>query len=264
MENIVGGAVALCKLMAFLLWCAVMVPIQMVIMLFAGEKPAYTTPWLWHKGLCRILGLKVLIEGTPCTDRQVIFISNHMSYLDIPVIGSTLKASFVAKGEVATWPVFGFLSKLQQTAFISRSRTDVGSAKNALETMLKDGRSMIIFPEGTSTDGRTVVPFKSSLFSIALADDGTDIWLQPMTLAIINVDGQSPDDQQVRDLYAWHGDMDLAPHLSAFGKTSGATIKITFHEPVRARALNDRKALAKICYESVTNALPNPTLAIAA
>ncbi|HEY0901649.1 MAG TPA: lysophospholipid acyltransferase family protein, partial [Micavibrio sp.] len=207
---------------------------------------------------------KVVVEGTPCTDRQVIFISNHMSYLDIPVIGSTLKASFVAKGEVATWPVFGFLSKLQQTAFISRSRTTLGNDKNNLETMLKDGRSMVIFPEGTSTDGRAVVPFKSSLFSIALADDGTDIWLQPMTLSLIDVHGQSPDDQAVRDLYAWHGDMDLAPHLSMFGKLSGATVRMTFHEPVSARAINDRKVLAKICYESVTSCLDNPALAIAA
>lgn len=264
MYNFLMGAFAICKLIAFLLWCAVLVPIQMVIMLFAGDKPAYTTPWLWHKGLCRILGLKVQVEGTPCTDRQVIFIANHMSYLDIPVIGSTLKASFVAKGEVAAWPVFGFLSKLQQTAFISRSRTTLGNDKNNLETMLKDGRSMIIFPEGTSTDGRAVVPFKSSLFSIALADDGTDIWLQPMSISIVDVHGRDPDAQEVRDLYAWHGDMELAPHLSAFGKLSGATIKLTFHAPVQARALNDRKVLAKICYESVTSVIVNPALAIAA
>ena len=259
-----AGFIAICKLIAFLLWCAVMVPIQMVIMLFRGSKPAYTTPWLWHKGVCRILGLKVVVEGAPCTDRQVIFISNHLSYLDIPVIGSTLKASFVAKGEVAKWPVFGFLSTLQQTAFISRSRTTLGNDKNNLETMLKDGRSMIIFPEGTSTDGRSVVPFKSSLFSIALADDGTDIWLQPMTISIVSVNGKNPEDQSVRDLYAWHGDMDLAPHLSAFGKISGATIKMTFHEPVRARAVNDRKLLAQSCHEAVMQGLSNPALAFAA
>lgn len=250
-----SGFIAICKLVAFLLWCTVMVPIQMIIMLFRGTKPAYTTPWLWHKGLCRILGLKVVIEGTPCTDRQVIFISNHLSYLDIPVIGSTLKASFVAKGEVAQWPVFGFLSTLQQTAFISRSRTTLGNDKNNLETMLKDGRSMIIFPEGTSTDGRSVVPFKSSLFSIALADNSTDVWLQPMTISIVSVNGEIPDEQSVRDLYAWYGDMTLWPHLSAFSKIPGAMIRITFHVPLRARAVNDRKLLAQLCHQAVAQGL---------
>ena len=252
------------KLVMFFMWSAVLVPMQLVVMTIRRSKPAYTIPWLWHKGVCRILGLRVIIEGQPHTDKQVIFISNHMSYLDIPVIGSVLKASFVAKGEVAQWPVFGFLSKLQQTAFVSRSRTTLGNDKNNLETMLKDGRSMIIFPEGTSTDGRTVVPFKSSLFSIALADDGTDIWLQPMTLSMITVDGRDPVEQTVRDLYAWHGDMTLPPHLSGFGKSRGATIKVTFHPPVRARATPDRKILAQTCHEYVLSGLENPALAFAA
>lgn len=239
-------------------------PMQLIVMTMSRSKPAYTFPRLWHRGVCRILGLRVIVEGQPHTGNQVIFISNHMSYLDIPVIGSVLKASFVAKGEVAQWPVFGFLSKLQQTAFVSRSRTTLGNDKNNLETMLKDGRSMIIFPEGTSTDGRTVVPFKSSLFSIALADDGTDIWLQPMTLSLISVDDRDPVEQTVRDLYAWHGDMTLNPHLAGFGKIRGATIKITFHAPVRARAMPDRKILAQTCYESVLSGLENPALAFAA
>ncbi len=252
------------KLVMFFVWSAVMVPMQLAVMMARGTRPAYTIPWLWHKGVCRILGLQVVIEGQPSTDRQVIFISNHMSYLDIPVIGSVLKASFVAKGEVARWPVFGFLSKLQQTAFISRSKTTLDNDKNNLETMLKDGRSMIIFPEGTSTDGRSVVPFKSSLFSIALADETTDIWLQPMTLSMVNVDGQHPIEQPVRDLYAWHGDMTLAPHLASFGKTRGATIKITFHEPVRARATPDRKLLAQTCHAAVVSGLENQALAFAA
>ncbi|QQG35142.1 MAG: 1-acyl-sn-glycerol-3-phosphate acyltransferase [Micavibrio aeruginosavorus] len=254
------------KLGGFLIWCLIMVPVQLVIMLFKGRKPAYTTPWLWHKGVCRLFGLTVQIEGAPHTGSQVIFVCNHMSYLDIPVIGSVLKASFVAKSEVASWPVFGFLSKLQQTAFISRSKTTLGNDKNALETMLKDGRSMIIFPEGTSTDGRSVVPFKSSLFSIALSEDALaqDIWLQPMTLCLIAVDRQNPEDQKIRDLYAWHGEMDLAPHLSAFTRTRGATIKITFHPPIQARALPDRKKLAQICHEHVARGLTTQGLAFAA
>lgn len=254
------------KLGGFLLWCLIMVPPQLIMMLLSGRKPAYTLPYFWHKGVCALFGLKVLIEGTPCTDRQVIFVCNHMSYLDIPVIGSVLKASFVAKSEVAQWPVFGFLSRLQQTAFISRSKTTLGSDKNNLETMLKDGRSLIIFPEGTSTDGRSVVPFKSSLFSIAVSADAlaNDIWLQPMTLSLTMVDRQSPAAQTLRDMYAWYGDMNLAPHLAAFTRIRGATVKITFHPPIQARALPDRKKLALVCHEQIAHSLTTPGLAIAA
>lgn len=254
------------KLVGFLLWCLIMVPLQLVTMLLKNKNPAYTLPWIWHKGVCRVLGLNVIVEGSPCTDRQVIFVCNHMSYLDIPVIGSVLQASFVAKSEVAKWPVFGFLSKLQQTAFISRSKTTLGHDKNNLESMLQDGRSMIIFPEGTSTDGRNVMPFKSSLFSIATSEEALaqDIWLQPMTLSLITVDRLPPETQRLRDLYAWHGDMDLAPHLSAFTKIRGATVKITFHPPIQARSLPDRKKLALACHEQVSQGLAKPGLAIAA
>lgn len=252
------------KLVMFLLWCMIMVPVQMIIMLFKGSKPAYTVPWLWHKGVCRILGLKVIIEGTPATDRQVIFVSNHLSYLDIPVIGSTLKASFVAKGEVASWPVFGFLSKLQQTAFITRARTQITKDKNNLENMMKDGRSMIIFPEGTSTDGQSVVPFKSSLFSIALTDEKADIWLQPFTLSLIDVDGRKPSEASARDLYAWYGDMTLPPHLSAFAAGQGATVKLRFHDPIRVNVTPDRKVLSQQCYEAISGSLNTADMAFAA
>lgn len=213
---------------------------------------AYILPHLWERCICLIFGLKVIVEGKPHTDSQTLYIANHLSYLDIPVIASVLKASFVAKEDVAGWPVFGFLSKMQQTAFISRSRTQAAKGRYALQNMLKDGKSLIIFPEGTSSDGQEILPFKSSLFSIA-HDIRTEspLMVQPITLSLVKVNGQLPNDQTIRNQYAWHGDMTLSPHLWAFLKGKGATVRIHFHPPEPAQKFPCRKTLAQHCHVSI-------------
>lgn len=245
----------------FLLWCAVMVPLQIIVMIFTRGPAAYTLPFIWQRGMCRILGLKVIVEGAPISKQQTLFVANHVSYLDIPVMGSVLKASFIAKKEVAEWPVFGILSRMQQTAFISRSRSDAYKGKNALSMMLAEGKSLILFPEGTSTDGRGVVPFKSSLFSITLDDASPDMVIQPFTLFIDSVDGKSPDDQAVRDLYAWYGDMTLPPHLSALTGLRGVTIRLIFHPVIKPTDFQDRKALADACAVAVRAGLETANVA---
>tara|TARA_R110001592_G_scaffold16881_14_gene71713 strand:+ start:2359 stop:3048 length:690 start_codon:yes stop_codon:yes gene_type:complete len=226
-------------------------------MLFCKENAAYILPWLWQKIVCSIFRITVRVNGTPYTDSQTIYMSNHVSYLDIPAIGSILRASFVAKKDVASWPVFGFLSKLQQTAFISRSREDVKKEKHALDSMLNDGKSLIIFPEGTSTDGREVRLFKSSLFSIAMKENLRGIKVQPVTLRMETVNQKQIHTQDDRDLYSWHIDMDtpLDKHLWRFARNKGAVISLTFHPPLNASDFSDRKTLAKACYNTVSKGL---------
>lgn len=251
--------VAAIKMLLFALVCLIGVPAQMILMCFTRGPAAYVLPCLWHKTVCAVFGIKVRITGAPHTGRQTIFVGNHLSYLDIPAIGSVLKASFVAKKDVAGWPVFGFLSKLQQTAFISRARADAAREKNALDAMLCEGKSLILFPEGTSTDGREVLPFKSSLFSIALKDENksTDLLIQPFTIVMDSVDGKSPQTQEQRDLYAWHIAMDtpMPAHLWRFARSRGAVLRLVFHDPVPAREHEDRKTLAKHCRNTVSNGL---------
>ena len=214
-------------------------------------------PWLWQNGVCQIFRIKVQLIGKPYTDSQTIYISNHISYLDIPAIGSILRASFVAKKDVASWPVFGFLSKLQQTAFISRSREDAKKEKHALDTMLNEEKSLIIFPEGTSTDGREVLPFKSSLFSIAYREGLENIKIQPITLSMKLVDKKEVVTQDDRDIYSWHLNMDtpLEKHLWRFALSKGAVISLNFHSEMNAIDLSDRKTLAKVCYNTVSKGL---------
>ena len=245
------------KLVLFALWSLLLVPPQILLLLLTKGPAAYYIPNLWQKGVCTIFGIRLEVCGTPETRRQVLFMSNHISYLDIPAIASLLKASFVAKGDVANWPVFGFLSKLQQTAFVERKRTSIGKEADSLQGRIAAGRSLIIFPEGTSTDGQTVLPFKSSLFSLALNDNNADLYVQPMTVQVLEVNGREPRTQEDRDLYAWHRDMDteLPTHLWRFAQTSGAKLRMTFHEPLRAAAYEDRKVLAQACHDNVINGL---------
>src|SRR5690606_22362202 len=95
----------------FFLSCALAIPLQMIVMVFHRGRYADVLPRLWQSFVCRVCGLKVVVEGTPVQDRQMVYVCNHVSYLDIPVIGSVLKAaSFIAKKEGAGWPVFGLLS----------------------------------------------------------------------------------------------------------------------------------------------------------
>lgn len=245
------------KISAFLLWSLALVPLQMLVLLFHKGKGAYAIPFLWENGVRKIFQIRYTAEGTPLRNHQTFYMSNHLSYLDVPLLGSILPASFVAKSEVEKWPVFGFLSKLQQTEFIERRRTAIADEAAKISQKTASGRSLIIFPEGTSSSGYNVKPFKSSLFTLALGPGNDNIYIQPVTISLLKVDGREPASKDERDHYAWPLDLDmeLPEHLFRFAKTSGADLRVTFHPPVRARDFTNRKTLANTCYESVSKGL---------
>ncbi|MCB1557651.1 MAG: 1-acyl-sn-glycerol-3-phosphate acyltransferase [Alphaproteobacteria bacterium] len=241
---------AVFKIFLLALWSLPLVLMQMIVLLFHKGKGAYYIPRFWHCGVSFIIGLKTEIRGKPVHDRQLIYISNHLSYLDIPVIGSYLLASFIAKEEVARWPVIGFLSTVQQTAFISRTSAHAKKVANALDSMLRQGKSLILFPEGTSSAGTEVLPFKSSLFSLAMPKDMEPVAIQPFVLELVSVNGRDVTPQS-RDLYSWYGDMDFGPHIWDFLKNSGATVRMTFLDVVEPDPELDRKALCKLVQEKI-------------
>ena len=254
MNNIHAGF----KVLAFTGLNLIVVPAQSVVLLFTKGRLSYILPHFYHKSVCAIFRIKAERAGTPYTASQVLYMSNHISYLDIPLMGSLVRdVSFVAKKDVARWPVWGYLSKLQQTAFISRKSGDAKKESGTLDTMLENGKNLTIFPEGTSTDGSNVLDFKSSLFSLALKDAAKSIIIQPVTLQIITADGQSVQTHDERNIYAWPRelDMELHHHLWRFAKTSGAVIRVTFHDIMHAQDFEDRKTLAKACHETVCKGL---------
>lgn len=228
--------------------------IQNIIFLFYKGTKTYYFTQLWHKVACLIVGLKVEVRGKPATGRQIIYISNHLSYLDIPVVGSAVRGSFVAKEDIEGWPIIGYMGKAQQTAYISRTSSNAQKVAEDLDMMLKKGKSLILFPEGTSSTGEVVLPFKSSLFSLAQPKDLPAIAIQPFIIELIDVDGK-PLTPQSRDYYAWYGDMEFEPHIWTFLQTSGATVRLTFLDVIVPTAEQNRKELCKITYEQISSGL---------
>ena len=205
----------------------------------------------WFKGCLGLCALDVKVEGKIATERPVLYTANHVSYLDIPIIGALLDGCFVAKQEVAAWPLFGFLAKLSRTVFINRATMQTMNQRQAMSRRLSRG-NLILFPEGTSSNGRTVLPFKSTLFSVARHGPHNDpIVIQPISIAYArDIDG-APLIGPRRDEYSWHGDMTMLPHLRRVFGLNGAEVRIIFHEPVLAERFETRKDLARYCHARV-------------
>lgn len=195
---------------------------------------------------------------------HVIYVGNHLSYVDIAVIGANLNATFISKADVKSWPILGLLATLGKTVFIERSRNAATKCIKDIKKTLEGGRNLILFPEGTSTNGTDVLPFKSTLFDLFLDTELKEkLSVQPFTLTLKKIDGHdvlSPKDQ---DIYAWYGDMEFFPHLWQLAKGKGADILLSFHPAHHAADFNDRKEFARICHQDVVNGLKNtlpPTL----
>jgi len=235
----------------------IVVPLQACLLCFTKGPKAYYIPRLWHASLARILGIKTEFTGSPVSDSQVFFVGNHLSHFDIFILGSKLRASFVAKSDLEKSPLINFLCKLQQTAFISRSSSEASKASHSIRNMLDEGKSVILFPEGTSTRGETVLDFKSTLFAVPIEYAERNLRIQPFTILVQSVDGKTHLTRELRDLYAWDRDnpIEMGAHILNFSKLKGARIKVVFHDPVTIHPEEDRKALAARIREMVASPL---------
>ena len=198
-------------------------------------------PVIFHRLLIWLLSIKIEYEGdfknsTSCN----LFVSNHISYLDIPILGSMAPLRFVAKSEVKQWPILGFLSKLASTIFITRVRSDSLFQKNKIFNLLSEGKKLLIFPEGTTSDGNRVLPFKSSLFS---ALENKNFIIQPLIIIYSDLNGM-PINRWLRPIIAWYGDMELMPHLSILKNIKSIDVKIIYLKPVNTMNFSNRKELS--------------------
>ncbi len=258
-----GWLRSLTKFLLFLLLSAVTIPIQSLVLILNRGRAALFLPWVFQVISARLYGLKITIQGEKPLSHGLL-IGNHLSYLDIIAIGQCFPVSFIAKKEVSSWPLFGLLAVLQRTVFIERKKTKSQEGALSLRDRLTQGHLLILFGEGTSTNGETVRPFKSTLLKSLFSNSAQDtLQVQTFTLILDSVNGVPPHTDAERDLYTWHGDMTLIPHLWKFGQLSGADLRIIFHAPRDIGAYSDRKALANDCYnECLTgltqNILPPP------
>lgn len=230
---------------------AMAAPAQALVLAATRRRAAMRLPRLTHQLLCRALGIRVEVQGVPATGGQVVYLGNHLSHLDVSVLGSVLDASFVAKDDVRDWPLIGWLCGLQQTVFVSRNPRRAAEVSAALSSALSSGRQLVIFPEGTTSDGSAVLPFKSSLFGVLADPAHRHVVVQPVTIELLEVDGRRVGQGGNRDLYAYYGEMRLLPHLAAFMRCSGACLRLTFHSPLPASGSMPRKQLASTAYAKV-------------
>jgi 1-acyl-sn-glycerol-3-phosphate acyltransferase len=207
---------------------------------------------LWCRGTARLIGMRLSLEGEPFRDCPTLFVANHVSYLDIVALGAFLDGTFVAKAEVAGWPLFGPLSRLASTFFVRRHWRQALVQCNALAARMRRGESFVLFGEGTSTNGLAVRPLKTSLLSVAepwVLD--RPIAVQAVTLAFVRLADGSPIGPGNCDLYAWHGDAALVPHLWEVLQMGGVEVRVVLHEPVLSWSVESRKTLGRELHQAI-------------
>ena len=228
-------------------------PIQAVLVAI-GARASVGFAQGYHRLVCRIFGIRLDVRGRVARQKPLLIVANHTSYLDIEILGALVRGSFVAKAEVATWPMFGWLAKLQRTVFVDRRPTQAGKQKDAITARLEKGERLILFPEGTTSEGNRVLPFKRALFAVAQQRiDDKPLAVQPVSIAYSGF-SNLPMDRDMRPTFAWYGDMELMPHAWRFLGAGTLTVVVQFHPAVTIEdAGGDRRKLAEMCEETVSD-----------
>lgn len=248
---------AFCLAVAFLGLTLLSIPIQFFLTRF-GLKLRKRYPQIYQRMLCKTFGIRITVIGEPVRDRGVLMVANHSGYWDVVVLGAVTPVSFVAKSEVASWPFFGMMAKLQRSIFVERARRSrAGEVRDVLRDRLLDGDALVLFPEGTSTDGNRVISFKSALMGAAEAQLGTDpdgttryVPVQPVSVSYVGLHG-IPMGRENRPLFTWYGDMDLLPHVWEALKTGPFEVIVEFHPPLTAKPGCGRKQIARLAEAAV-------------
>lgn len=230
---------------AFLLLTSVLLALYLVAMLL-GRRVTARVRRAWCGGTCWLLGVRIGSSGRPFTDCPTLFVANHVSYIDIVALGAILDGTFIAKAEVAGWPLFGQLGRLTRTFFVRRHWRQARIQRNDLAARMRADESFVLFAEGTSTDGLTVHRLKTSLLSVAepwILD--CPVAVQGVTLAYVRLADGTPVGPSNCDLYAWHGDAELLPHLWNVLQMSGVELQVSIHEPVLSWSVQSRKVLGR-------------------
>ncbi|MGH1367401.1 MAG: lysophospholipid acyltransferase family protein [Maritimibacter sp.] len=197
-------------------------------------------------GALALMGIKLRRIGTPMKGAGAV-VANHSSWLDIFALNARKRVYFVAKSEVEGWAGIGWLARATGTVFIKRDRREARTQVAGFRTRLAAGHKLLFFPEGTSTDGQRVLPFRTTLFAAFFDESLRDTMrVQPVTLLWHGPKGAD------HRFYGWWGGMDLGPHLLAvLAQRPQGRIDIHYHRPLKVADFPDRKALAKALEDAV-------------
>ncbi|MHC0052807.1 lyso-ornithine lipid O-acyltransferase [Actibacterium sp. D379-3] len=220
--------------------------------LFGWHRPV--TPFI-TQFVCRaafvILRIPYQVRGARMTQRGAV-VANHSSWLDIFALNARKRVYFVSKAEVAQWPGIGWLARSTGTVFINRDRREAKAQTALFEARLKAGHKLLFFPEGTSTDGQRVLPFKSTLFAAFFSEALRGfLHVQPVTVIYRAPKGADPR------FYGWWGEMAFGPHLlKILAARRQGSVELVYHPALKVADFDSRKALALACEQAVRSAFP--------
>jgi lyso-ornithine lipid O-acyltransferase len=224
------------------LTCLLIVTYPLAIAL--GPRARRWVRRFWSRATCRIMGIDVQARGARFAACPTVLVPNHVSYLDVVILGPFTDATFTAKAEIDGWPFFGFIARITGTMFLRRHWRQARAQRDAMAARMRAGESFVLFAEGTSSNGLAVKPFKTSLLSVA------EPWVldrpvaaQGVTIAYVGLADGSPFTTANCDFYAWYDDMAFVPHLWELLKLDGLRVVIEFHEPVLSWSVASRKVL---------------------
>ncbi len=266
-------------LLLVLVFCA-LYPFQALSLRRHGRL-ARRLPLIFHRIACALIGLTINESGARPHDVPALILSNHSSWIDIVALSALAPVSFVAKSEIAGWPVFGTLARLQRSIFVDRNNPRAtGDVAQTMARRLGRGEWIVLFAEGTTSDGNRVLPFKAPLVGAArmALDPGNGrgkgrgkgggkgggkgesapllpaLLLQPLAITYTRRNGLPLTRRERPDL-CWYGTMDLVPHLADI--LAGGSIDVVIHwgAPLSFDARGDRKALTRAAWRDVREAV---------
>ena len=235
---------------------AVLIPLQFGAMALRWSAAMRALPLAWHRLATRIIGIRVHRHGAPAAARPLLIAANHVSWLDITVLGSLMELSFVSKAEVAGWPVFGLFARLQRSVFVERERrAKTGAVADEIAARLGGGDVLVLFAEATSSNGIHVLPFRTALIggaakAIEARAPGAEVTVQPLAINYTQLHGL-PIGRFHKPRVAWYGDMEMAGHLWWVLKHGEIDVDVAFGEPLPFASFADRKGLARAAEASV-------------
>lgn len=233
-----------------LVWTLLSMPVQAVCLALPGRPKVVFARTYWRV-FAHLLGIRLRTLGALSTSgRPVLYVSNHSSWVDVAVLGGVLPGCFVAKGEVGTWPVISWIAQLGRTVYVSRRRNTTGRELDDLRDRLASGDNLILFPEGTTSHGARMRPFRSSFF--AAAEGPEPPLVQPVSIVYDRLAGL-PTGRLTRGLFAWTGDQDIASHYWQLAQRSGLRASVLLHRTIDPRDYSDRKALTQAVWTVVAD-----------
>ena len=257
-RNILRSLRVIRRLVVLLLITVLALPVQALLLLVPGSAKERFPRMFWS-ALCLAIGLSVRVIGETAhrtaDGRPIVYVANHSSWLDILVLGGRLRACFIAKEDVTRWPIIATVARLGRSVFIQRSRASTGRERDDMTARLADGDNLILFPEGTTSDGSRVLPFRSAFLSIAelpVTADGLPPLVQPVSVVYDRLAGL-PTGRANRPLFAWYGDMDLFSHFWRLTQQCGLRVTVVLHAALDPRDFASRKALALATWEACAN-----------